>query len=153
MAVISNLNLPRLVCGNSKNPCSSVSVKYAGPEPDGSCWSTTLALGGLSTQATSSKAIHPCKLAPADWAGFALNGVSKIAAVRDAKAIALMFPFISADAVLQRCYNNREQMVRPRRYASPVGTMAAVSTIRMTARSGARVRCLTPLGTTNPCCG
>ena len=36
----------------------------------------------------------------------------------------------------------------PRRYASPVGTMAAVSTIRMTARSGARVRCTIPLGTT-----
>src|SRR5437870_11862196 len=44
-------------------------------------------------------------------------------------------------------------MVRPRRYASPVGTMAAVSTIRITARSGARVRCLTLLGTTNPWCG
>src|SRR6478752_10338448 len=44
-------------------------------------------------------------------------------------------------------------MVHPRRYASPVGTTAAVSTIRMPARSGARVRCLTPLGTTNPCCG
>jgi hypothetical protein len=28
-------------------------------------------------------------------------------AVRDAKAIALMFRFIIADAVLQRCYNNR----------------------------------------------
>ena len=36
-----------------------------------------------------------------------LNAVSKIAAVRDAKAIALMFRFIIADAVLQRCYNNR----------------------------------------------
>src|SRR5262249_13608562 len=35
--------------------------------------------------------------------------------------------------------------------SSPVGTMPAVSTIRITTRSGARVRCLTPLGTTNPC--
>ena len=37
-----------------------------------------------------------------------------------------------------------------RRRQSPVGTMAAVSTIRITARSGARVRCTTPLGTTKP---
>jgi hypothetical protein len=45
------------------------------------------------------------------------------------------------------------RLLRSPRYASPVGTMAALSTIRMTARFGARVRCLTPLGTTNPCCG
>jgi hypothetical protein len=33
---------------------------------------------------------------------------------------------------------------RPDRvYASPVGTLAAVSTIRITARPGARVRCIT----------
>jgi hypothetical protein len=49
----------------------------------------------------------PVQLAPPDCARLALNAVSKIAAVRDAKAIALMFRFIIADAVLQRCYNNR----------------------------------------------
>jgi pimeloyl-ACP methyl ester carboxylesterase len=32
----------------------------------------------------------------------------------------------------------------------PVGTIAAVSTMRITVRSGARVRCSTPFGTTNP---
>jgi len=32
----------------------------------------------------------------------------------------------------------------------PVGTIDAVSTIRMTVRSGARGRCMTPFGTTNP---
>ena len=47
------------------------------------------------------------KLAPPDCARLALNAVSKIAAVRDTKVIALMFRFIIADAVLQRCYNNR----------------------------------------------
>jgi len=33
---------------------------------------------------------------------------------------------------------------------SPVGTMPAFSTIKITARSGARVRCTSPFGTTNP---
>src|SRR5262249_35706247 len=37
--------------------------------------------------------------------------------------------------------------------ASPVGTIVAVSIIRMTAFSGARVRWITPFGTTKPCCG
>ena len=36
---------------------------------------------------------------------------------------------------------------------SPVGTIAAVSTIRATVRFGALVRCNTPLGTTIPCLG
>ena len=36
---------------------------------------------------------------------------------------------------------------------SPVGTIPALSTIRITVRSGERVRCKTPLGTTNPCLG
>ena len=36
---------------------------------------------------------------------------------------------------------------------SPVGTIAAVSTMSTTARSGARVRCTTPFGTTKPCWG
>ena len=49
----------------------------------------------------------PVQAGPPDCARLALNAVSKIAAVRDAKAIALMFRFIIADAVLQRCYNNR----------------------------------------------
>jgi len=35
----------------------------------------------------------------------------------------------------------------------PVGTMVAASTIRITVRSGARGRCMTPRGTTKPCCG
>ena len=37
-----------------------------------------------------------------------------------------------------------------RSHASPVGTIAAVSTMRMTLFSGARVQCITPFGTTNP---
>src|SRR5262249_11450618 len=37
--------------------------------------------------------------------------------------------------------------------ASPVGTIVVVSIIRMTAFSGARVRWITPFGTTKPCCG
>src|SRR5262249_12194449 len=37
--------------------------------------------------------------------------------------------------------------------ASPVGTIVAVSIIRTTAFSGARVRWITPFGTTKPCCG
>src|SRR5262249_41783010 len=36
---------------------------------------------------------------------------------------------------------------------SPVGIMPAFSTIRMTVRCGARVRCTVPFGTTNPCRG
>ena len=39
----------------------------------------------------------PVRLAPPDCARLALNAVSKIAAVREAKAIALMFRFIIAD--------------------------------------------------------
>ena len=50
---------------------------------------------------------QPCRLAPPDCARLALNAVSKIAAVRGAKAIALMFRFIIADAVLQRSYKKR----------------------------------------------
>src|ERR1051326_213008 len=38
-------------------------------------------------------------------------------------------------------------------YLSPVGTIPAFSTIRITVRWGARVRCSTPFGTTKPCCG
>lgn len=38
-------------------------------------------------------------------------------------------------------------------YLSPVGTMPAFSTIKITARFGARVRCWTPRDTTNPCRG
>ncbi len=33
----------------------------------------------------------------------------------------------------------------------PVGMIPAFSTIRITVRSGARVRCITPFGTTKPC--
>jgi len=36
---------------------------------------------------------------------------------------------------------------------SPVGIIPAFSTMRITVRSGARVRCRTPLGTTKPCRG
>src|SRR6516165_7938957 len=39
------------------------------------------------------------------------------------------------------------------RQASPVGTIAAVSIMRITAFSGARVRWTTRFGTTKPCCG
>ena len=35
----------------------------------------------------------------------------------------------------------------------PVGTIPAFSTMRITQRSGARVRCTTPRGTTKPCRG
>ena len=38
-------------------------------------------------------------------------------------------------------------------HQSPVGMIPAFSTIRMTVRCGARVRCRTPLGTTMPCHG
>ena len=38
----------------------------------------------------------------------------------------------------------------PTTYRSPVGMMPAPSTIRMTVRSGARVRWTTPFGTTKP---
>src|SRR5262249_54089586 len=36
---------------------------------------------------------------------------------------------------------------------SPVGITPAPSTMRMTVRSGARVRCMTPFGTVKPCLG
>jgi hypothetical protein len=39
--------------------------------------------------------------------------------------------------------------IRPQ--VSPVGTIAAVSTIKMMLFSGARVQCITPFGTTKPC--
>ena len=39
---------------------------------------------------------------------------------------------------------------RERSHASPVGTIVAVSTMRMTLFSGARVQCITPFGTTKP---
>jgi hypothetical protein len=51
---------------------------------------------GLLVYIGASKATHPCKLAPPDCARLALNAVSKIAAVRNAKAIALMFRVIIA---------------------------------------------------------
>jgi hypothetical protein len=37
-----------------------------------------------------------------------------------------------------------------RAQVSPVGTIAAVSTIKMMLFSGARVQCITPFGTTKP---
>jgi hypothetical protein len=51
---------------------------------------------GLLVYVGASKATHPCKLAPPDCARLALNAVSKIAAVRNAKTIALMFRVIIA---------------------------------------------------------
>src|SRR5439155_27123310 len=43
---------------------------------------------------------------------------------------------------------NRNNFHLPRRVQSPVGTMSARSTIKITVRSGARVRWRTPFGTT-----
>ncbi len=45
------------------------------------------------------------------------------------------------------------EMVGNLRHPSPVGTTPAGSTMRITVRSGARVRWRTPRGTTKPCCG
>src|SRR5262249_38620798 len=43
-----------------------------------------------------------------------------------------------------------DRTTSPREGQSPVGMIPAFSTIRMTVRCGARVRCITPLGTTKP---
>ena len=44
----------------------------------------------------------------------------------------------------------RLSLRRSRAHVSPVGTTVAVSTIKITLFSGARVQCMTPFGTTNP---
>ena len=44
----------------------------------------------------------------------------------------------------------RLSLRRSRAHVSPVGTTFAVSTIKITLFSGARVQCMTPFGTTNP---
>lgn len=59
-----------------------------------------------------------------------------------------------------RCSGHVQQRITRRNerggadgYSSPVGMIPAFSTIRITVRCGARVRCSTPLGTTKPCPG
>ena len=63
--------------------------------------------------------------------------------------------------VREQAHNLRRKKVftQPdyRRFAAvfqlPVGMMPAFSTIRITVRCGARVRCIVPCGTTKPCPG